>query len=322
MQGKTILITGGAGFIGSHLADRLIAQGNKVIVVDNLVTGSLDNLKALIKNPNFKFIHQNVSQYLNIEDDLDWVMHFASPASPIDFEKLAIPILKVGSLGTHNALGLALEKGAKFFLASTSEVYGDPDVHPQPETYNGNVNPIGPRGVYDESKRFAEAITMAYHRKHKIDTRIIRIFNTYGPRMRADDGRVVCNFLTQALNDQPLTIYGDGTQTRSFQFVDDLVEGIVRLMGVEYNLPVNLGNPYEFTMQELAQKVINLTGSKSQIRYLPLPQDDPRRRRPDISRAKALLDWEPKIQLEDGLLKSLNHFRSALKNSDNKLINY
>ena len=312
MQGKTILITGGAGFIGSHLADRLIAQENKVIVVDNLVTGSLDNLKALIKNPNFKFIHQNVSQYLNIEDDLDWVMHFASPASPIDFEKLAIPILKVGSLGTHNALGLALEKGAKFFLASTSEVYGDPDVHPQPETYNGNVNPIGPRGVYDESKRFAEAITMAYHRKHKIDTRIIRIFNTYGPRMRADDGRVVCNFLTQALNDQPLTIYGDGTQTRSFQFVDDLVEGIVRLMGVEYNLPVNLGNPYEFTMQELAQKVINLTGSKSQIRYLPLPQDDPRRRRPDISRAKALLDWEPRINLDEGLQKSLEYFRGVV----------
>jgi dTDP-glucose 4,6-dehydratase len=312
MQGKTILITGGAGFIGSHLADRLIAQGNKVIVVDNLVTGSLDNLKALIKNPNFKFIHQNVSQYLNIEDDLDWVMHFASPASPIDFEKLAIPILKVGSLGTHNALGLALEKGAKFFLASTSEVYGDPDVHPQPETYNGNVNPIGPRGVYDESKRFAEAITMAYHRKHKIDTRIIRIFNTYGPRMRADDGRVVCNFLTQALNDQPLTIYGDGTQTRSFQFVDDLVEGIVRLMGVEYNLPVNLGNPYEFTMQELAQKVIDLTGSKSQIMYLPLPQDDPRRRRPDISRAKALLDWEPRINLDEGLQKSLEYFRGVV----------
>ncbi len=312
MQGKTILITGGAGFIGSHLADRLIAQENKVIVVDNLVTGSLDNLKALSKNPNFKFIHQNVSQYLNIEDDLDWVMHFASPASPIDFEKLAIPILKVGSLGTHNALGLALEKGAKFFLASTSEVYGDPDVHPQPETYNGNVNPIGPRGVYDESKRFAEAITMAYHRKHKIDTRIIRIFNTYGPRMRADDGRVVCNFLTQALNDQPLTIYGDGTQTRSFQFVDDLVEGINRLMGVEYNLPVNLGNPYEFTMQELAQKVIHLTGSKSQIRYLPLPQDDPRRRRPDISRAKALLDWEPRINLDEGLKKSLDYFKCVL----------
>jgi len=312
MQGKTILITGGAGFIGSHLADRLILQNNKVIVVDNLVTGSLDNLKALIKNPNFKFIHQNVSQYLNIEDDLDWVMHLASPASPIDFEKLAIPILKVGSLGTHNALGLALEKGAKFFLASTSEVYGDPDVHPQPESYNGNVNPIGPRGVYDESKRFAEAITMAYHRKHKIDTRIIRIFNTYGPRMRADDGRVVCNFLTQALDDQPLTIYGDGTQTRSFQFVDDLVEGINRLMGVEYNLPVNLGNPYEFTMQELAQKVINLTGSKSQIRYLPLPQDDPRRRRPDISRAKALLDWEPIINLDEGLKKSLDYFRGVL----------
>lgn len=322
MQTKTIVLTGGAGFIGSHLAERLIAEANNVIVIDNLVTGSLENLRSLSDNKNFKFINQNVSQYLSIEGHVDWVMHFASPASPIDFEKLAIPILKVGSLGTHNALGLALEKGAKFFLASTSEVYGDPDIHPQPETYNGNVNPIGPRGVYDESKRFAEAITMAYHRKHKIDTRIIRIFNTYGPRMRADDGRVVCNFLTQALSNLPLTIYGDGSQTRSFQFVDDLVEGIIRLMAVEYNLPVNLGNPYEFAMLELAQKVLKITGSSSSIEYKPLPQDDPRRRRPDISRAKALLDWEPKIQLEDGLLKSLNHFRSALKNSDNKLINY
>lgn len=310
MPSKTILITGGAGFIGSHLAERLLSEGNKVIVLDNLVTGSADNIKALIDNRDFRFINHNVSQYFSVEEKLDWVMHFASPASPVDFDKLAIPILKVGSLGTHNALGLALEKGAKFFLASTSEVYGDPEVHPQPETYNGNVNPIGPRGVYDESKRFAEAITMAYHRKHKIDTRIIRIFNTYGPRMRVDDGRVVCSFLSQALSNQPITIHGDGSQTRSFQYVDDLVEGIVRLMGVSYNQPVNLGNPNEFTMNELAEKVIKLTGSKSEIRYLPLPQDDPKRRKPDITRARNLLDWEPKIELDEGLARSLGYFKA------------
>ncbi len=306
---QTILITGGAGFIGSHLAERLITDGNKVIVLDNLVTGSSDNIKHLLDSPNFRFINHNVSEYIDISERLDWVMHFASPASPVDFEKLAIPILKVGSLGTHNALGLAKEKKAKFFLASTSEVYGDPEIHPQPETYHGNVNPIGPRGVYDESKRFAEAITMAYHRKHGIDTRIIRIFNTYGPRMRVDDGRVVCTLITEALKGQPLTINGDGTQTRSFQYVDDLVEGIVRLMSVDFHEPVNLGNPDEFTILELAEKVKCLTNSHSQLKFLPLQQDDPKRRKPDITRAKELLGWEPKIKLDDGLKRSLEYFR-------------
>lgn len=311
IQNKTILITGGAGFIGSHLAERLLDQGNKIIVLDNLVTGSLDNIKSLESNPDFKFIEHNVSEYINIEESLDWVMHFASPASPIDFDKLAIPILKVGSLGTHNALGLALEKNAKFFLASTSEVYGDPEIHPQPESYFGNVNPIGPRGVYDESKRFAEAITMAYHNKHGLDTRIIRIFNTYGPRMRADDGRVVCTLISQALADKALSIYGDGSQTRSFQYVDDLVEGIVRLMSVKFHEPVNLGNPDEFTVKQLAEKIIDKINSKSQLSYLALPQDDPKRRKPDISRAKELLDWTPEINLDKGLDKSLEYFKLA-----------
>jgi dTDP-glucose 4,6-dehydratase len=311
----SILITGGAGFIGSHLAERLIADGNKVIVLDNLVTGSSENIKHLLDSPNFKFINHNVSEYIDINERLDWVMHFASPASPVDFEKLAIPILKVGSLGTHNALGLALEKKAKFFLASTSEVYGDPEIHPQPETYYGHVNPIGPRGVYDESKRFAEAITMAYHRKHGIDTRIVRIFNTYGPRMRADDGRVVCSFLSEALKGEALTINGDGSQTRSFQYVSDLVEGIVRLMAVDFHEPVNIGNPNEFTILELAKKVKHLTNSNSEFRYLPLQQDDPKRRKPDITRARELLGWEPKISLDEGLKMSLGYFNQALKTS-------
>ena len=310
---ETILITGAAGFIGSHLADTLINAGKKVIAVDNLVTGSIANIKHLFENPNFRFIEHNVSEYINIDDDLDWVMHFASPASPVDFKKLAIPILKVGSLGTHNALGLAKEKKAKFFLASTSEVYGDPLIHPQPETYWGNVNPIGPRGVYDESKRFAEAITMAYHREHSIDARIIRIFNTYGPRMRADDGRVVCNFINQALANKDITIYGDGTQSRSFQYVSDLVSGIVKLMQVEHNDPVNLGNPYEFMMIELAEKVISLTNSKSKIIFLELPEDDPKRRKPDISKARSLLNWEPVIQLDEGLRKTIEFFRMMLE---------
>ncbi len=310
---ETILITGAAGFIGSHLADTLIAAGKKVIAIDNLVTGSISNIQHLFDNPNFRFIEHNVSEYINIDDDLDWVMHFASPASPIDFKKLAIPILKVGSLGTHNALGLAKEKKAKFFLASTSEVYGDPLIHPQPETYWGNVNPIGPRGVYDESKRFAEAITMAYHREHSIDARIIRIFNTYGPRMRADDGRVVCNFINQALENEDITIYGDGTQSRSFQYVSDLVSGIVKLMQVEHNEPVNLGNPYEFTMLELAEKVISLTKSKSKIIFLELPEDDPKRRKPDITKARSILNWEPVIQLDEGLRKTIEFFRMMLE---------
>jgi dTDP-glucose 4,6-dehydratase len=306
---RTILITGGAGFIGSHLAERLIADGNKVIVLDNLVTGSASNIKHLLGSPNFKFINHNVSEYIDITERLDWVMHLASPASPVDFEKLAIPILKVGSLGTHNALGLALEKKAKFFLASTSEVYGDPEIHPQPETYYGHVNPIGPRGVYDESKRFAEAITMAYHRKHGIDTRIVRIFNTYGPRMRADDGRVVCTFITEALRGDPITINGDGSQTRSFKYVSDLVEGIVRLMSADFHEPVNIGNPNEFTVMELAKKVIDMTNSRSEFKYLPMQQDDPKRRKPDITRARELLNWEPKINLDEGLKMTLEYFQ-------------
>jgi dTDP-glucose 4,6-dehydratase len=305
---KTILITGGAGFIGSHLAQRLLADGNRVIVVDNLVTGSFKNIEHLEANDNFLFIEHNVSEYFSVAEKLDWVMHLASPASPVDFEKLAIPILKVGSLGTHNALGLAKEKNAKFFLASTSEVYGDPLVHPQPESYFGNVNPIGPRGVYDESKRFAESITMAYHHKHGIDTRIVRIFNTYGPRMRVDDGRVVCSLLCQALNNQDLTICGDGSQTRSFQYIDDLIEGFIRLMSANYNGPVNIGNPNEFTICQLAQKIIDITGAKSQLKFIEMQQDDPKRRKPDISLAKELLSWEPQVQLEDGLKRSLEYF--------------
>lgn len=305
---KTILITGGAGFIGSHLAQRLLADGNRVIVVDNLVTGSFKNIEHLEANDNFLFIEHNVSEYFSVAEKLDWVMHLASPASPVDFEKLAIPILKVGSLGTHNALGLAKEKNAKFFLASTSEVYGDPLVHPQPESYFGNVNPIGPRGVYDESKRFAESITMAYHHKHGIDTRIVRIFNTYGPRMRVDDGRVVCSLLCQALNNQDLTICGDGSQTRSFQYIDDLIEGFIRLMSANYNGPVNIGNPNEFTICQLAQKIIDITGAKSQLKFIEMQKDDPKRRKPDISLAKELLSWEPQVQLEDGLKRSLEYF--------------
>lgn len=307
---QTILITGGAGFIGSHLADRLIKDGHRVIVLDNLVTGRTENIEHLLKVPGFKFINHNVSEYISIEGDIDWVMHFASPASPVDFKKLAIPILKVGSLGTHNALGLAREKKAKFFLASTSEVYGDPLVHPQPESYYGNVNPIGPRAVYDESKRFAEAITMAYHREHGINTRIIRIFNTYGPRMRVDDGRVVCSLLSQAINNQDMTIAGDGSQTRSFQYVDDLVEGIIRLMAVDFHEPVNLGNPNEFSVLELAAKIKEITSSNSRLRYIPLTENDPKRRKPDITRAKELLDWQPKIELEVGIRMSIPYFTS------------
>lgn len=307
---QTILITGGAGFIGSHLADRLIKDGNKIIVLDNLVTGRTANIEHLLKVPGFKFINHNVSEFISIEEELDWVMHFASPASPVDFKKLAIPILKVGSLGTHNALGLARGKNAKFFLASTSEVYGDPLVHPQPENYFGNVNPIGPRAVYDESKRFAEAITMAYYREHNIDTRIIRIFNTYGPRMRVDDGRVVCSFLSQALAGKDITVFGDGLQTRSFQYVDDLIEGIVRLMSVNFHEPVNLGNPNEFTMLELADKIKKIVSSDSGLIFEPLTEDDPKRRKPDISRAKQLLDWKPKIELEQGLEMSIDYFKS------------
>ncbi len=307
-----ILLTGAAGFIGSHLTERLLSDGHYVLGMDNLITGKYENIAHHSGNPKFEFIHHNVSNHLHIIGDLDWVIHFASPASPIDYLNLPIETLKVNSLGTHNTLGLARSKNAKYFLASTSEVYGDPLVHPQPETYWGNVNPIGPRGVYDESKRFAEAITMAYHHKHKLDTRIIRIFNCYGPRLRFNDGRVVSNFIHQALTGKPITIYGKGSQTRSFQYVSDLVDGIVKLMPVKHHEPVNLGNPKEFTMIELAELVKELTGSNSKIVFEPLPIDDPQRRLPDISKAKAILNWTPQIDLKTGLEKTIAWYKEQL----------
>jgi dTDP-glucose 4,6-dehydratase len=300
-----VLITGGAGFIGSHLTDRLIADGHNVFVMDNLVTGNLSNIHQHESNKCFKFIHHNVSNYIEIKDDLDWIIHFASPASPVDYLQLSIETLKVNSLGTHNTLGVARGKSAKYLLASTSEVYGDPTVHPQPETYWGNVNPIGPRGVYDESKRFAEALVMAYHHKHNLDSRIVRIFNCYGPRLRPDDGRVVSNFIKQALAGDPLTIYGDGKQTRSFQYVTDLIDGIVALMNADYHEPINIGNPIEKTVLELAQIIKELTNSKSEIVYKPLPVDDPHRRLPDITRAKEILKWSPKVDLKTGLSNTI-----------------
>ncbi len=306
-----ILITGGAGFIGSHLTDRMMAEGHQVVVMDNLITGNYQNIAQHKSNTRFEFIHHNVSNHIHIVGDLDWVIHFASPASPVDYLLLPIETLKVNSLGTHNTLGLALSKGAKYFLASTSEVYGDPEIHPQPETYWGNVNPIGPRGVYDEAKRFAEAITMAYHHKHGLDTRIIRIFNCYGPRLRLDDGRVVSNFIGQSLANEPLTVYGEGQQTRSFQYVSDLVEGIVRLMDVDHHLPVNLGNPEEKTVLELATIIKELVGSSSEIVKKPLPVDDPRRRLPDTTKAKQLINWAPSKDLVDGLKETIEWYRQA-----------
>lgn len=307
-----ILLTGAAGFIGSHLCDRMLKDGHEVTAMDNLITGSMSNISQHLSNTKFQFIHHNVSNHIHIPGELDWVIHFASPASPVDYLNLSIETLKVNSLGTHNTLGLALAKGAKYFLASTSEVYGDPEQHPQRESYWGNVNPVGPRGVYDEAKRFAEAITMAYYNKHGLDTRIIRIFNCYGPRLRANDGRVVSNFIDQALRDKPLTIYGGGEQTRSFQYVSDLVEGIVRLMGVEHHDPVNLGNPQERTVLELAELVKQLTGSKSEIVFKPLPTDDPQRRLPDITKAKTLLDWTPKVEITDGLTQTIAWYKEQL----------
>lgn len=289
-----------------------MSEGHNVIVMDNLITGNYQNIAKHQSSPRFEFVHHNVSNHIHVVGALDWVIHFASPASPVDYLELPIETLKVNSLGTHNTLGLALAKGAKYFLASTSEVYGDPEVHPQTESYWGNVNPIGPRGVYDEAKRFAEAITMAYHHKHKLDTRIIRIFNCYGPRLRLDDGRVVSNLIGQALTGQPLTIYGDGSQTRSFQFVSDLVEGIVRLMGVEHHLPVNLGNPQEKTVKELATIIKDLTASKSEIVSKPLPVDDPKRRLPDITKAKQLLGWTPSKDLIEGLKETIEWYRAEL----------
>src|SRR5881409_3771506 len=303
------VVTGGAGFLGSHLVDRLLAEGHRLIAIDNLITGNTANIGHLAGNENFRFIKHNVSNFIFLpEEKIDYVFHFASPASPIDYLELPIPTLKVGALGTHNTLGLAKDKKASFILASTSEVYGDPLVHPQPESYWGNVNPVGPRGVYDEAKRFAEAITMAYHRFHRLDTRIVRIFNTYGPRMRPHDGRVVSNFIVQALKGEPLTVYGDGSQTRSFCYVDDLVEGIVRLFERGGPEPTNIGNPTEFTVRQLAELVLRLTGSRSRTVEQPLPTDDPKVRQPDIQRARETLGWEPKISLEDGLRRTIEYF--------------
>jgi dTDP-glucose 4,6-dehydratase len=309
------LITGGAGFLGSHLCDRLIREGHQVVCLDNLITGRIDNIAHLDRRDSFRFVEQDVTEYLRIDGPLDYVLHFASPASPVDYQRLPIQTLKVGSLGTHKALGLAKAKGARFLLASTSEVYGDPLVHPQREDYWGNVNPIGPRGVYDEAKRFAEALTTAYHRFHGLETRIARIFNTYGPRMRPDDGRVVSNFINQALRERPLTIYGDGSQTRSFCYVSDMIEGLYRLLMSDEAEPVNLGNPKEFTVIELAHLVRRSVGGGSTLELQPLPLDDPRVRQPDITLARARLRWEPTVSIEEGLALTIDYFRSLLTDS-------
>ncbi len=304
-----VLITGGAGFLGSHLTDRFLADGHEVVGLDNFITGHPDNIAHLASNQKYEFVQHNISTYTYVKGKLDGVLHFASPASPIDYLELPIPTLKVGALGTHNALGLAKEKGARFFLASTSEVYGDPLVHPQPETYWGNVNPVGPRGVYDEAKRFAEALTMAYHRFHGLDTRIVRIFNTYGPRMKLNDGRVVPAFLDQALRGEPMTVFGTGSQTRSFCYVSDLVDGLYRLMLSEERYPVNLGNPREMTILEFAEHIRRMTGTKSEIVFRDLPEDDPKQRQPDITKARALLGWEPRVPLDEGLRETVAYFR-------------
>ena len=308
-----ILITGGAGFIGSHLCERFLEEGDDVICMDNFRTSTPDNIAHLFANRRFMFIEQDVTTYIYVKGPLDAILHFASPASPVDYHELPIPTLKVGSLGTHKALGLAKEKNARFLLASTSEVYGDPLVHPQNEEYWGNVNPIGPRGVYDEAKRFAEALTMAYHRAHGVETRIVRIFNTHGPRMRLNDGRVVPNFISQALGGEPLTVYGDGSQTRSFCYVSDLVEGMVRLLRSDYTGPVNCGNPQEVTILEFARTIIRLSGSKSPIVFRPLLEDDPKVRQPDIARARKLLGWEPRVGLEEGLRRTIEFFGEKLR---------
>lgn len=312
---ERVLITGGAGFIGSHLCEYFLEKGFEVICMDNLLTGDLKNIEHLFFNPKFVFVKQDVTNYIHVPGPLHYVLHFASPASPIDYSNLPIQTLKVGALGTHKTLGLAKEKKARFLLASTSEVYGDPLVHPQSEDYWGNVNPIGPRGVYDEAKRFAEAMTMAYHRYHGVETRIVRIFNTYGPKMRINDGRAIPTFISQALKNEDITVFGDGSQTRSFCFISDLVEGIYRLLMSDYVYPVNLGNPNEMTIKELATKVIELTGSKSKIVYKPLPEDDPKVRQPDITKAKTLLGWEPKVSLEDGLKETIEYFKKCLFSS-------
>jgi dTDP-glucose 4,6-dehydratase len=310
---KTAVVTGGAGFLGSHLTDRLLAENFTVIAIDNIITGSADNLAHLTGNPDFHFFRENVSNFIFVPGPVDYVFHFASPASPVDYLEHPIPTLKVGALGTHNALGLAKDKGAKFFLASTSEAYGDPLVHPQTEDYWGNVNPIGPRGVYDEAKRFAEAMTMGYHRYHGMDTKIVRIFNTYGPRMRLGDGRVVPAFISQALHNEPLTVFGDGNQTRSFCYVSDLIDGILRLAMSKETGPINIGNPVEMTIKQFAEAIIKITESKSQIAYKDLPEDDPKVRQPDITRARTLLGWEPQVPFEKGILDTITYFQEKLK---------
>ena len=308
----TSVVTGGAGFLGSHLVDLLLARAHRVVAIDNFVTGAVQNIDHLAGNPHFKFIQLDVTEFIFLHETVDYVWHFASPASPIDYLELPIQTLKVGSLGTHKALGLAKQKGARFLLASTSEIYGDPLVHPQTEDYWGNVNPIGPRGCYDESKRFAEAMTMAYHREHGIDTRIVRIFNTYGPRMRLNDGRVVPAFISQALRNKPLSVFGDGSQTRSFCYCSDLIEGIYRLMLSRHTEPVNLGNPHELSVLEFAREIIRVTGSRSRIAFQPLPQDDPKQRRPDITRANNWLQWSPQVPLAEGLKQTVAFFRAKV----------
>jgi len=319
-QAKRALVTGGAGFLGSHLCGRLMDEGLEVICMDNLITGSLDNIESYFGRDGFTFVHHDVTNFIHVPGELDYILHFASPASPIDYLKLPIQTLKVGSLGTHKAIGLAKSKRARFLLASTSETYGDPLVHPQPEDYWGNVNPVGPRGVYDEAKRFAEAITMAYHRHHGVDTRIVRIFNTYGPRMRAGDGRVVPAFICQALAGKPLTAFGDGSQTRSFCYVADLIEGIWRLLNSDYVDPMNIGNPAEMTVLEFAKEIIRVTGSSSEIVFEPLPEDDPKVRQPDITLARRVLDWEPRVLLADGLKDTIEFFANGPKPAEYSVI--
>ena len=308
----TSVVTGGAGFLGSHLTDRLLAEGHRVIAIDNFLTGNTANIEHLAGNERYKFIKHDVSNYIFLPDEVNFVFHFASPASPIDYLEYPIPTLKVGSLGTHNALGLAKAKNATFLIASTSECYGDPLVHPQREDYWGNVNPIGPRGVYDEAKRFAEAMTMAYHRYHRVDTKIVRIFNTYGPRMRLKDGRVVPAFIGQALTGEPLTIFGDGSQTRSFCYVSDLIDGIFRLAMSDFHEPVNIGNPREMTIKQFAEEIIRITGTASKIEHRPLPVDDPKVRQPDITRARSVLQWEPRVDFDEGIRKTIDYFRARV----------